>query len=67
MEQANKELNVKFLNTDWLDSTDYTIPTEELVDSVNFIHTGRLSGGVLVHCAQVRNFVANTIFLYGLE
>lgn len=54
MEQANKELKITFLNTNWLDSTEYLIDIEELVNSVNFIHSGRHHGGsVLVHCAQV--------------
>ena len=54
VDRAKKELHIDFLNTNWLDSTDYVISVEELVNSVNFIHTGRCNGGsVLVHCAQV--------------
>ena len=48
------ELNIKFLNTNWMDTTDFVIDIQELVDSVKFIHAGRLNhGSVLVHCAQV--------------
>lgn len=54
VDRAKKELSIDFLNTNWLDSTDYVISIEELVNSVNFIHAGRRNGGsVLVHCAQV--------------
>lgn len=56
MEQAKQELHITFLNTDWMDSTDYVISIEDLVTSVNFIHAGlRHGGSVLVHCAQVRS------------
>jgi len=42
---------------DWMDSTEYVIPIEGLVDAVNFIHAGRHNcGSVLVHCAQVSRF-----------
>ena len=54
MEQAKTELNIQFLDTNWMDSTDFVIEIEELVKAVNFIHAGRHnSGSVLVHCAQV--------------
>ena len=54
VDKAKKELHIKFLNTDWMDSTIFQIPLQDLVECVQFIHTARISGSsVLVHCAQV--------------
>lgn len=54
VEQAKKELNIQFLDTNWMDAIDFVIEIEELVKAVNFIHAGRHNrGSVLVHCAQV--------------
>ena len=56
VEQVRRELNIQFLNTNWMDSTDFVIDIEELVNAVNFIHAGLHNrGSVLVHCAQVCN------------
>jgi len=54
VDKAKKELNIKFLNTDWMDSTVFKIPLQDLVECVHFIHAARSAGNsVLVHCAQV--------------
>jgi len=54
VDKAKKELNIKFLNTDWMDTTVFKIPVQDLIECVHFIHTARSGGNsVLVHCAQV--------------
>lgn len=55
MATAKDELGIVFLEFDWEDSTSYSIPEEDLVRCVQFIHEARRNGGsVLVYCAQVR-------------
>ena len=55
METARSDLHITFLELGWEDTTSWSIPDEDLVQCVRFIHTARRAGGsVLVHCAQVR-------------
>ena len=55
METAKSELHIAFLELGWEDTTSWSIPDEDLVRCVRFIHAARRAGGsVLVHCAQVR-------------
>ena len=55
VKKAKTELHIAFLELGWEDTLRWTIPDEDLVQCVRFIHAGRRAGGsVLVHCAQVR-------------
>ena len=54
MRRAKESLGVLYLELDWEDSTEFSIPEADLVRCVQFVHEGRRTGGsVLVHCAQV--------------
>ena len=54
VERAQSELNITFLNLDWVDDTAFEISDESFVECCRFIHRARTSGNsVLVHCAQV--------------
>jgi len=58
VDKAKEELKIKFLNTNWMDTTVFKIPLQDLVECVHFIHVARSSGNsVFVHCAQVNILV----------
>eukprot|EP00730_Choanoeca_flexa_P000196 TRINITY_DN10089_c0_g1_i3.p1 TRINITY_DN10089_c0_g1~~TRINITY_DN10089_c0_g1_i3.p1 ORF type:complete len:220 (+),score=38.14 TRINITY_DN10089_c0_g1_i3:39-698(+) len=57
--------NVKHIQLDWVDSTDFTIPMDELCSIIAAIHTQLTDGAnVLVHCAQGKSRSTSVVIAY---
>lgn len=65
VEAAKSELGITFLELGWEDAVSFTIPQEDLIKCVKFIHEARENGGsVLVHCAQGKSRSATAVVAY---